>query len=105
MQFEIKERNNFVPDLEYGGTDSELSCFVPDFYEWKQINYGQGEGQVLISGCEWGFYYTDNDSLSVVLHDGSVPINEATRFIELVVKKVFAEKSENVDIYLVGTAD
>jgi hypothetical protein len=102
MQFEIKERSGYLPELQYGCTGYELSCFIPDSYEWKQINYGQGEGQVLIDFCEWGFYYTDNDSLIVVLHEGVILLNEAVKFIELVVKKVFTEKSGNVDVLLVG---
>lgn len=105
MNFYLKEKNGFIPDLEYGERGSELSCFIPDGISWTQINYGQGEGQVLINGCEWGFYYTDNDSIGVTLHDGVVSLEESLHFINAVKEKIFGNHSADVSILLIGIDD
>ena len=72
MRFDLLEKNGFVPNLEYGNEGQEHSCFIPDGIPWLQLSYGQGEGQVSILDCEWGFYYGDNKVISIELHDGTV---------------------------------
>ena len=104
MIFYLKERNNFVPDLQYGSTGVELECFIPDGYEWLQINYGQGEGQVLINGCEWGFYYSNHDSITVVLHEGDISEDEAYEFAKDVCNHIFGSKSADVEIRMTQEA-
>ena len=102
MRFDLDGNEDCLSSLSYGERSFELSCFIPDGYSWEQVNYGQGEGQVLINGNEWGFYFGDNGVLSVVLHDGSVPLSDGIIFIKSVVQKVFQEYSESVDIKIVG---
>jgi hypothetical protein len=63
--------------LTFGPVGSELSTYLPATIEWKQLNYGQGEGQVLIAGCEWGLYWYNSTDLALVLHSGEVDLSTA----------------------------
>jgi len=57
--------------------------------EWRQLNYGQGEGQVLIDGCEWGFYWFGVDAEFVImLHDGEISLTKAVEFVQSVAQLV-----------------
>jgi len=105
MIFELKEDSDYVPELCYGCVGEELKCFIPDDCQWKQISYGQGEGQVLIDNCVWGFYYTDNESISVVLHKGIINLDTACDFINKVKLKVYGDKCLSVQTVLVGDDD
>ena len=102
MIFELRENDGFVPDIEDGGLGKELSGFIPDGYKWEQLNYGQGEGQVQINNCEWGFYYGGNNSISIILHEGSIDIEDAYIFIGKVKEKIYGEKSITTQILLIG---
>lgn len=66
--------------LDYG-VPRNLSLFFPEGSVCMQLNYGQGEGQVLIDGHEWGFYYNDGVHLDVVLHEGGLSVEEASRVV------------------------
>ena len=101
MKFELVDREGFIPELTYGEPGREMQCFVPDGYEWQQTNYEQGEGQVLINGHRWGFYYAQ-EGISIVLESGVVTIGEATTFVQAVKEKIYGEKSREVQIVLVG---
>lgn len=50
----------------------ELAYFIPDHLEWTQLNYGQGEGQALIAGAEFGFYFPGGEGVAVRLHRGEL---------------------------------
>ena len=102
MRFEIRERNGNIPDLTSGERGRELSCFVPGSYSWKQVNYGQGEGQVEIDSREWGFYYSER-GISIILHDGEIELEEAKRFVNAVAEKIYSENTASVEIFLIGT--
>ena len=96
MRFVIEATSGILPDWDYGPSvpnRRELGCFVPAGYEWKQLNYGQGEGQVEIAGCEWGFYIYSASALSVYLHVGRVDMAYAVDFIEAVARKIFSGPS------------
>ncbi|MCY1041903.1 hypothetical protein OV208_11315 [Corallococcus sp. bb12-1] len=67
-------------DLDYSGTPP-LSVFFPEGADCEQLNHGQGEGQVLIDGHEWGFYYNDRVHLDVVLHDGGLSVEAARQVV------------------------
>ena len=89
MRVIVQTKQGEFPDLTYGGLGAELSCFVPENYEWRQISYGQGEGEVEISGCgQWGFFYNDDSNLVIHLLGGVVDIDVAFTFIKEVTKKV-----------------
>jgi hypothetical protein len=53
MIFSITAIDEPFPQLEYGQNPRHLECFIPAGVEWHQLNFGQGEGQVEIEGCEW----------------------------------------------------
>lgn len=88
MKFCISPTDGDFPELGYPPSPNQLSIFFPVDYSCKQINYGQGEGQVLIEDCEWGFYYNDEGNLSVVLHDGELTELEAIAVIKAVCQKL-----------------
>ena len=92
MRFAIRPVDGTLPELSYGARGSELGCFVPNGVSWSQLNYGQGEGQVEIEGCEWGFYYGDPGQLSVILHAGEVSLERATSFVHEVAVRVLGEQ-------------
>jgi hypothetical protein len=101
VRFDLKNKNGLETELKYGDRGRELSCFMPDDSQWEQINYGQGEGQLLVNGCEWGFYYTDDNSISVVLHKGSLSRSEAEAFVDAVKLKIYGADSVNVEVKFV----
>lgn len=102
MRFELRTDVSNIDKIEYGKKGSELECFIPAEYEWKQLNFGQGEGQVLVDGCEWGFYYTDNNMIGIVLHEGDIDISQASIFIKKVKEKVSKSVSAEIEVVLVG---
>ncbi len=102
MRFELKEENGFIPDFECETPGRELSCFIPDGYLWEQINYGQGEGQVVINNCEWGFYYSDDNAISIVLHTGTITVEEGLQFVSAVKEKIFGENCNSVKTLIVA---
>jgi len=100
MKFELVfEAEEF--DISYGEQGRELSCFIPEGMSWRQLNYGQGEGQVEIDGNEWGFYYSDSGGICVVLHKGEAQHGSALEFVEKVKDKIFGERSKFCKVLLV----
>ena len=59
----------------------QLSCFFPDDSVCEQLEYGQGEGQILIDGIEWGFYYNSRGNLDVVLHENRITEKHAKKIV------------------------
>lgn len=80
MVFEITCVGGGFPDIEYP-RGRELSVFFPAGHACVQLNYGQGEGQVLIDGAEWGFYYSDKTTLHAVLHEPGPAPHEAAAIV------------------------
>ncbi len=105
MYFVLRGKNVSFPELDYGLPGRELECFIPDGFDWEQENYGQGEGQVAVGGCSWGFFISDGGDLSVHLHDGTTSLEDAFRFVKGVRAKVFGERGEDVEIFLIGCDD
>ena len=101
MIFRLREENGFLPDLVYGDRGRELRCFIPIEYSWKQLNYGQGEGQVLINGSEWGFYYSSYETIDVILHDQATSQKEALQFAHRVCEHVYKDRYKNVVIEVI----
>lgn len=87
MQFLIRLAAKSWSDKPLGSPGRELECYLPSGVEWRQINYGQGEGQVVVGGREWGFYMADG-GLAVVLHAGEVEAADGLAFAVRVAEKV-----------------
>ena len=103
MRFEIKANSHEKLDVPLGPRGLELNGFLPNSCEWEQINYGQGEGQVIVDGNEWGFYYSSSGGISVILHVGIVSLSEATAFVDAVAAKI-GSHGNSVSVFLVGVA-
>jgi len=88
MRFEIIPVEGSFPEIRYGPQGRELSGFLPENVHWHPLNYGQGEGQVMIEGCEWGFYHGMDGVKSVKLHTGTWSAEQAFAFVEGVAKKI-----------------
>lgn len=71
-QFRIRSLGCVWPDFALASAEPPLSVYFPAHRQCRQLNYGQGEGQVEIDGLEWGFYWNDPSDLSVILHDGAL---------------------------------
>lgn len=88
MAFVIKFDSGKSLDIRLGPQGSELSCYVPSGVSWKQINYGQSEGQVEIEGREWGFYWQGPREFAVILHDGEIDAAKALTFVRAIAEKL-----------------
>jgi hypothetical protein len=114
VKFVIMPTGAPFPKLELGTLDrgGALACFIPAGIEWKQINYGQGEGQVEIGGCEWGFYYTSRYKCSslaagwgivVQLEVGDFSANAALELVQRIAELISC--GAPFEIMLRGTAE
>jgi hypothetical protein len=65
------------------------------------LNYGQGEGQVEIEGCEWGFYFDSNQSIGVYLHSGEIELSKVVEFVEKVKGRIFGDNDSAVTVAIV----
>jgi hypothetical protein len=72
------------PEIRLGPEGRELACYVPPGLAWRQLNWGQAEGQVEINGCEWGFYWWSSTDLAIKLHAGEIDAVEALDFARAV---------------------
>lgn len=81
MKFLVRVQGEPFPYPGSGPQGSELAGYIPAGTAWKQLNYGQGEGQVEIGGCEWGFYQTGGGELAIYLHTGECSATEALDFV------------------------
>ncbi len=96
MRITFRETVPIRPQVEYGTRGSELECFVPPGYKWRQLNFGQGEGQIRALGCEWGFYYRPKGEIGMTLHDGEIDIGDALKFVYAVRDRVFGDRASEV---------
>jgi hypothetical protein len=80
MRFRIRPVGGQLPDIPLGPPGRELGCYLPTSVAWRQLNYGQGEGQVEVEGREWGLYQTGDGGLAVVLHSGEVSAADGLAF-------------------------
>ncbi len=102
MRFVIRLRNAPFRHPTLGPPGRELASYIPPGVKWKQLNYGQGEGQVEVSSCEWGFYQTSCHGLAVELHIGELPAEAAFEFARRIAERICG--SEPYEILLQGTA-
>jgi hypothetical protein len=101
MKFVIRSNDGHFPDPVIGPPGRELVCYLPDRVDWRQLNYGQGEGQAEAIGGEWGFYWSGEGQMSVILHAGSVRPEAAFRFVRGVAERV-AGRTTGFEIVLAG---
>jgi hypothetical protein len=90
MRFLIRFEGGRLPEYKLGPAGRELACYIPESVEWRQVNYGQSEGQVDVGGREWGFYLVNPmmGELTVVLHSGEIEPSDALAFVRGVAAKV-----------------
>jgi hypothetical protein len=103
MQFIIRTLKQPFPFPDLGPRGSELVGYVPPGVEWKQMNYGQGEGQLEIGGCEWGFYQHSDYELAIALHVGEFAAPAAFNLVHRIA--IMLCSSEPFEIVIRGTAD
>ena len=85
--FELTTESPTWPVFE-SAAEKGLSVFFPAGADCSELNYGQGEGQVLIDGHEWGFYYNEQGNLDVVLHSGDLSRDRAGLVVEQICKQL-----------------
>jgi hypothetical protein len=103
MRFVIRSLKQPFPFPALGPRGSELIGYVPPGVKWKQMNYGQGEGQLEIGGCEWGFYQKSKHELVVALHVGEFAASAAFDLVNNIGNMLHG--SEPFEIVIQGTAD
>ena len=75
MKFELVDRQGYIPDLNYGISGQELSCFIPSDYPFQQVSYNNGEGEAIIDKHTWQFFFTQ-EGIGIKLIDGIVSLKE-----------------------------
>jgi hypothetical protein len=88
LKFAIQKVDRDFATVPLGPSGQELAGFIPAGRTWRQLNYGQGEGQVEVDGCEWGFYYAGPGILMIVLHRGEVEMSKAVEFVSGVAARI-----------------
>ncbi len=101
MRFLIRSRGGSLPDRSLGPTGRELACYLPPEVKWRQVNYGQGEGQVEVDGREWGFYQDGTGALAVELHFGRMSAADGLAFVRRVAEVVAG--GMEIEVLLQGT--
>lgn len=87
MIFRISCIKGIWPD-EQVDTGKSLCAYFPIGRKCSQLNYGQGEGQALIDGSEWGFYFDSEGQMEMVLHSGSLSRDEAAEIVSAVCERL-----------------
>ncbi|MCV2401432.1 hypothetical protein OFY17_00920 [Marinomonas sp. C2222] len=100
MKFELVDRQGYIPDLNYGEANQELSCFIPHNYSFTQANYSNGEGIAVVSNHSWHFFFTQ-EGIGVQLVDGIVTLREAERFL-MDIKQHIWGVNHQVQIFIAG---
>jgi len=103
MRFVVRVIGKPFPYPELGPPGSELAGYIPAGTQWKQLNYGQGEGQVEMAGCEWGLYQTYCGALAIELHLGKCSAPAAFELVRRVAEATCG--GCQFDIFLQGTAE
>src|SRR5262249_7259580 len=103
--FLVKVATGAFPYPTIGPPGKELQGYIPDGVKWKQLNYGQREGQVEIDGREWGIYVESlsQNALAIALHSGEVRIEAALEFVQRVAEKTCGDRP--FTIHLEGNDD
>jgi len=99
MRFVIRCASGPFPYPDLGPRGRELETYIPPGVEWKPINYGQGEGQVEIAGCEWGFYQTDSKCLEVALHIGQCPASVAFDLVQRIAQMTCGDQGFEISLH------
>ncbi|RDL45260.1 hypothetical protein DN730_06515 [Marinomonas piezotolerans] len=103
MKFGLVDRQGYVPDMKYGEAGQELSCFVPSGYTFKQVSYVNGEGEVLVDGHTWRFFFTQ-EGIGAELMTGIVTLKEAETFLSAVKSHIWGDSHQQVQIFISGVA-
>lgn len=103
MKFGLVDRQGYVPDMNYGESGQELSCFVPADYSFEQVSYANGEGEVKVDGHVWRFFFTQ-EGIGAELMAGIVTLHEAQKFLQDVKSHIWGDKHQQVQVFLSGVA-
>jgi hypothetical protein len=101
MAFRIRFPDGRYPEFDLGPPRAELGCYVPEGLTWAQRNYGQGEGQVEVTGHVWGFYWNAPGTLDVILHQSEIEVDQALAFVRAVAERV-AGKDKPYELVMAG---
>lgn len=101
MKFELVDRQGYIPDLNYGDTGQELSSFIPTDYPFTQVSYHNGEGEVLIDGHTWHFFFTQ-EGIGIRLIDGIVTLKEAEKLLLSVKSHIWGDNHQQVQTLMAG---
>ena len=81
-----------------------LNDLVPEGFEGKAVNYGQGEGQIRIENTEWGFYCgPDGAGYSIVFEEGSVDFERAVAMAAGILKQIRKRFGSDISAQIEGT--
>ena len=72
----------------------DLDALLPDGYSGKALNYGQGEGQIEISGSVWGFYVNLDSCYVLQYEEGDILVSsfvEILSALEARIKDVYGD--------------
>ena len=72
----------------------QLQPFIPNSVLSRQVNFGQGEGQILVEDCIWGIYEHGNHGYRIQFEEGVLTPSDFIRHLELI--QLSAESFFNV---------
>ncbi|MDA7527788.1 hypothetical protein N8590_02255 [bacterium] len=72
--------------LNFDALPHSLSPFIPTSVSAKQLNYGQGEGQIQVEDCVWGIYvdFDREHAYKIQFEEGTLSLPQFIRHIELI---------------------
>jgi hypothetical protein len=80
----------------------DLSMIIPNSFNGKALNYGQGEGQVEIEGIIWGLYYGENNNYFLQYEEGFIDWNKFKDLFEAIIKQIQFEFGSHLKFCVEG---
>jgi hypothetical protein len=84
-------------------SESDLAGFLPPGHSGKALNYGQGEGQFVVSDTIWGFYCVPEQTL--VLEEGCGDFEQVVDLARALLKQARAVWGAGLRAELLGSLD
>ncbi len=86
-------------------TKIDLNRLIPEGLDGYALNYGKGEGQVLIDRSVWGIYCSNNDEYVLQYEEGLIEFFTLLALTSKIIDKLKREFSQNLVFKIEGVLD
>lgn len=83
----------------------DLNRIIPEGIDGHALNFGQGEGQVLIDNSVWGIYYADNDNCILQYEEGLIEFLPLLALTTRIIDKLKREFNQNLVFQIQGALE